>query len=314
MENTSGFGSLVDLGSLLDPATSPPVTGSPGTPMRLEISLIREDPEQPRKHFDEEKLTELAASITERGVKTPISVRKNPAEAGTYLINHGARRYRASVLAGMKDIPAYVDDDYSLIDQTVENIQRDNLTPREIADVIGRLMASGMKKGEIARKLGKSPAFVTQHSSILDLPEVLAKAFNSGQISDLTVLNDLNALHKKNTGKVSELLEGKEEITRTDIRNFKEFMEQEQKAVLSSPANNGEPDGRKPTKEKVVRPKVKKQILQVSYQNKTVSLILDKPVDSPESVWIRFGGEDSKEEKLVLCSDIERVISVIEES
>ena len=313
MENTLGFGSLVDLGSLLDPAT-PPATGSPGTPMRLEISLIREDPEQPRKHFDEEKLTELAASITERGVKTPISVRKNPAEAGTYLINHGARRYRASVLAGMKDIPAYVDDDYSLIDQTVENIQRDNLTPREIADVIGRLMASGMKKGEIARKLGKSPAFVTQHSSILDLPEVLAKAFNSGQISDLTVLNDLNALHKKNTGKVSELLEGKEEITRTDVRNFKEFMEQEQKAVLSSPANNGEPDGRKPTKEKVVRPKVKKQILQVSYQNKTVSLILDKPVDSPESVWIRFEGDDSTEEKLVLCSDIERVISVIEES
>lgn len=313
MENTLGFGSLVDLGSLLDPAT-PPTTGSPGTPMRLEISLIREDPEQPRKHFDEEKLTELAASITERGVKTPISVRKNPAEAGTYLINHGARRYRASVLAGMKDIPAYVDDDYSLIDQTVENIQRDNLTPREIADVIGRLMASGMKKGEIARKLGKSPAFVTQHSSILDLPEVLAKAFNSGQISDLTVLNDLNALHKKNTGKVSELLEGKEEITRTDVRNFKEFMEQGQEAALSSPANNGEPDSSTPTKEKVVRPKVKKQILQVSYQNKTASLILDKPVDSPESVWIRFEGDDSKEEKLVLCSDIERVISVIEES
>lgn len=313
MENTLGFGSLVDLGSLLDPAT-PPATGSPGTPMRLEISLIREDPEQPRKHFDEEKLTELAASITERGVKTPISVRKNPAEAGTYLINHGARRYRASVLAGMKDIPAYVDDDYSLIDQTVENIQRDNLTPREIADVIGRLMASGMKKGEIARKLGKSPAFVTQHSSILDLPEVLAKAFNSGQISDLTVLNDLNALHKKNTGKVCELLEGKEEITRTDVRNFKEFMEQKQEAPLSSPANNGEPDSSTPPKEKVVRPKVKKQILQVSYQNKTASLILDKPVDSPESVWIRFEGDDSKEEKLVLCSDIERVISVIEES
>lgn len=313
MENTLGFGSLVDLGSLLDPAT-PPATGSPGTPMRLEISLIREDPEQPRKHFDEEKLTELAASITERGVKTPISVRKNPAEAGTYLINHGARRYRASVLAGMKDIPAYVDDDYSLIDQTVENIQRDNLTSREIADVIGRLMASGMKKGEIARKLGKSPAFVTQHSSILDLPEVLAKAFNSGQISDLTVLNDLNALHKKNTGKVCELLEGKEEITRTDVRNFKEFMEQKQEAPLSSPANNGEPDSSTPTKEKVVRPKVKKQILQVSYQNKTASLILDKPVDSPESVWIRFEGDDSKEEKLVLCSDIERVISVIEES
>jgi len=122
MENTLGFGSLVDLGSLLDPATSPPVTGSPGTPMRLEISLIREDPEQPRKHFDEEKLTELAASITERGVKTPISVRKNPAEAGTYLINHGARRYRASVLAGMKDIPAYVDDDYSLIDRSAQEI------------------------------------------------------------------------------------------------------------------------------------------------------------------------------------------------
>ncbi|MCF3050560.1 ParB/RepB/Spo0J family partition protein, partial [Neisseria gonorrhoeae] len=200
--NNSNLG-LENIGNLSELLGNAEV--SSGTPLRLPLASIKEDPDQPRKEFDEGKIQELANSIQERGVKTPISVRQS-SEEGVYVINHGARRYRASLLAGLSEIPAYIDQDYSLIDQAVENIQRDNLTPREIADVIGRLLAEGMKKGQIAEKMGKSPAFVTQHANLLDLPEPLANAFNSGKVSDLTVINDLNALYKKEPEAVEDLL------------------------------------------------------------------------------------------------------------
>jgi ParB family chromosome partitioning protein len=91
-----------------------------------------------------------------RGVKTPISVRDNPDAAGRYLINHGARRVRASKLAHKTSIPAFIDNDYNEADQVIENLQRNELTPREIADFIGRELAKGKKKGDIAKELGKS--------------------------------------------------------------------------------------------------------------------------------------------------------------
>ena len=77
----------------------------------LDINLIDEDPNQPRKTFD--NITELSESIKERGVKSPISV--HPIDNGRYMINHGARRYRASKLAGKTTIPAFIDDDYNLL-------------------------------------------------------------------------------------------------------------------------------------------------------------------------------------------------------
>ena len=87
--------SLEDLSSLLNAPAS--VTG---VPLLLKLSQIQEDPNQPRKIFDEEKLRELADSIKVRGVKTPISVHEDESNPGFYIINHGARRYRASMMAG----------------------------------------------------------------------------------------------------------------------------------------------------------------------------------------------------------------------
>ena len=119
--------------------------------MMISIDLIDEDPNQPRTIFNDESLNELAETIRERGVKSPISV--HPIENGRYMINHGARRYRASKLAGKTTIPAFIDDDYNLIDQVVENIQRDELTVREIVDVIAMLYnKKRMKKKDIAEK------------------------------------------------------------------------------------------------------------------------------------------------------------------
>lgn len=266
--NNSNFG-LENIGNLSELLGNAEV--SSGKPLRLPLASIKEDPDQPRKEFDEGKIQELANSILERGVKTPISVRQS-SEEGVYVINHGARRYRASLLAGLSDIPAYIDQDYSLIDQAVENIQRDNLTSREIADVIGRLLAEGMKKGQIAEKMGKSPAFVTQHASLLDLPEPLANAFNSGKVSDLTVINDLNSLYKKEPEAVEDLLSNEDEITRSAVRNLKEFLN-------SDPKNPADADHEKPSKAKAKEKKpedpdkLKKAIVQVMYQGQLARLV-----------------------------------------
>ena len=303
--NNSNLG-LENIGNLSELLGNAEV--SSGTPLRLPLASIKEDPDQPRKEFDAGKIQELANSIQERGVKTPISVRQSP-EEGVYVINHGARRYRASLLAGLSEIPAYIDQDYSLIDQAVENIQRDNLTSREIADVIGRLLAEGMKKGQIAEKMGKSPAFVTQHASLLDLPEPLANAFNSGKVSDLTVINDLNALYKKEPEAVEDLLSNEDEITRSSVRNLKEFLNLD-------PKNPADADHEKPSKAKVKEKKpedpdkLKKAIVQVMYQGQLARLVLNKRGLSGDEVWIKF--EESGETESVPCKEISGIVAVIE--
>jgi len=124
---------------------------------QVELSLVdvMEDPDQPRRHFDQASLEELADSIKKRGVVQPIIVRpKN--EAGKYVIVMGARRYRASQLAGVAKIPAVIrvkpSDGY---DQMIENIQRENLLHADIARFIEQEIAKGEKPSNIALLLGK---------------------------------------------------------------------------------------------------------------------------------------------------------------
>lgn len=300
-----GLDSLGNLGDLLNGSEQS------GKPLILPLASIKEDPEQPRKYFDEEKIQELSDSIRERGVKTPISVRIDTANSDAYIINHGARRYRASIAAGMDTIPVYVDDDYSLIDQVVENIQRDNLTPREIAEVIGRLMAGGMKKSQIATKMGKSNAFVTQHSNLLDLPDPLAEAFNSGKISDVTVVNDLFALYKKQPEVVEDLLMIEDEITRSSVKSLKDYLNSSGESVELAENDVDAGEEKKPKPEKVADPdKLKKAIVQVMYHGQLARLILNKRPHEGDQVWIKF--EESGESESVPCSEISSIVAVIE--
>lgn len=300
---------LNDIGNLGDLLNKPDANNGTGQPLLLPLESIDEDPNQPRKYFDPEKIQELADSIAERGVKTPISVREDALQSGRYIINHGARRYRASKLANLTMIPVYIDSDYSLIDQAVENIQRDNLTPREIADVIGRLLAEGMKKGQIAEKMGKSPSFVTQHANLLDLPDVLATAFSSGKVSDITVINELNTLYKKEPGAVEELLNNEDEVTRSSVKNLKEFLS----SNLSQQDEGKEvkPDVKEVKEKKEEDPtKLKKAIVQVMYQGQLARLVLNKRGVNGDEVWIRF--EESGETESVPCAEISSIVAVIE--
>lgn len=203
-----------------------------GRPLQLPLDLIGEDPLQPRSEdspgFAPASLRELARSIRQRGIKTPVSVRSHPQQPGRYIINHGARRFRAARLAGLQTIPAFIDDDYNEADQVIENLHRNDLTAREIADYIGRELARGLRRKDIAQRISKSAAYITQHAALLDLPEPIAEAFNAGRVRDVTLINELVSVYKVEPGTVAGwLAEPGQEVTRGTVRLLREFLCQE---------------------------------------------------------------------------------------
>lgn len=143
----------------------------------LPLDRVAPNPNQPRKHFDEESLRELAASILERGVMEPIIVR--PVN-GHFEIVAGERRYRASHLAGLKTIPAIVreaSDEEALADSLLENFQREDLTVLEKAQAIQKLLEL-MPVERCARSLGCSPSTLRRYLELLDLPPIIQAELN----------------------------------------------------------------------------------------------------------------------------------------
>lgn len=273
--------------------------------LELSLSSIIEDSEQPRTFFNEESLNELAESIKERGVKSPISVRPHPTEPGKYIINHGARRYRASLIAGKTTIPAFIDTNYDLYDQATENIQRENLTAREIAMVIDRAIKKGLSKSDIAKKLGKSNSYVSQYAGLNNLAEPVASLLNQGVCEDVTLLANLNTQYKKTPEAVEEWISQQDEFSRTGFNEFKENLGKRE--IIS----DEEPEkGKKEKKEKVDDPdKLKKSFLKVSYNGQVGRLIMNKRPSAPNRAYIKL--DDTGEEVDVNLSDLS-VLELIE--
>lgn len=311
-----GLEGLGDLASLLDDPQA--ANAAPGGPQELPLELIDEDPHQPRTAdnpgFSPESIAEIGETIKLRGVKSPISVRENPDAPGRFLINHGARRYRGSKWAGKTTIPAFIDNDYNEADQVIENLQRNELTAREIADFIGRELAKGMKKSEIAKEIGKSPAFVTQHVTLLDLPEPIAKAFNSGRAKDVTVINELVTAHKKNPEEVGAwLADDSQELTRGSVKLLREYLEDKRSHeggerdpstvdALSGktdgeagPGEQGPKDDAKGKESREPDPdKLKKAIIQVKHDDRPARLILNRRPPAEGWAWLKY--EDDGQE------------------
>lgn len=153
-----------------------------GGQAELSLADVIEDPDQPRRSFDQQSLEELADSIKKRGVVQPIIVRPKNAE-GLYVIVMGARRYRASQLAKMSKIPAVIrvkpSDGY---DQMIENIQRENLGHADIANFVEQEIKKGEKAATIASFLGKSRSWVSVYSSFQDMHPVI-----KGRVEDLGI-------------------------------------------------------------------------------------------------------------------------------
>jgi len=213
----------LDLSSLEEKSSSvaPTVTVlMTGKPLEILLTDIEEDPEQPRKEFSEEAMQGMTASIKARGVKTPISVRTHPSRPGMWMLNYGARRYRGSQAAGLKTIPAFVDEAQDTYDQVIENIQRDDLKPMELALFIKRRLDAGDSKKTVAKNLGKDGATITQHLSLIDPPACVEEAYSSGKCNSPKTLYELRTLHEKYPAEVDLWCGASVEITRRAVASL----------------------------------------------------------------------------------------------
>ena len=194
---------------------------SVGGPLMIPIAAIDEDPDQPRLDFDDEPLKELAATIAERGVRSPVSVRPHPLSPGRWLLNYGARRLRAAKLAGLSELPAFEDKSADSYDQVIENEQREGLKPLELALFVKRQMDKGFAQAEIARRLGKSQTYITFVRAMIDPPPWLMEVYRSGKCRNAAQLYELRRLHEADSERVEKELDSLGRIGRSDIERLK---------------------------------------------------------------------------------------------
>ncbi len=163
----------------------------------VELDKIVPNPDQPRRTFDEEALSELAASIKSIGLVQPITLRK--IDEGSYEIIAGERRYRASQMAGLDSIPAYiktVDDDETMEMALIENIQREDLNSIEIALAYQKLIDTlSLTQEQLSDRVGKKRATVANYLRLLKLPAevqmgVKDKKIDMGHARALVTMND----------------------------------------------------------------------------------------------------------------------------
>ena len=150
----------------------------------IPINLIEPNPNQPRREFDEVAMNELASSIRELGLISPITLRQMP--TGKYQIIAGERRWRASQIAGLTSLPAYirtVDDENVMEMALVENIQREDLNAIEIALAYQHLSETvGMTQEKIADRVGKSRTAITNYMRLLKLPAQIQMALKNHEM------------------------------------------------------------------------------------------------------------------------------------
>lgn len=151
---------------------------------KLPIEDIVPNPNQPRIHFNETELRELSESIQEHGVLQPLLVRKH---GNGYEIIAGERRYQASKLAGLEELPVIikdVDDEEMLALALIENLQRSDLNPVEEAKGYRQLIdASGMTQDALSKAVSKSRSAITNSLRLLDLPEVVQQMIFEGKLT-----------------------------------------------------------------------------------------------------------------------------------
>lgn len=154
---------------------------------QIPLAQIGANPDQPRKTFKDAELNDLAASIKEKGVLQPILLRAVPNKPYNYEIVAGERRYRASKLAGLTEIPAVIkklDDDNAMEIALIENVQRENLDPIEEAAAYKNLMEKcNYDMADVSRLIGKSDSYIRNAIRLIDLPDAVRQMVSNGEIS-----------------------------------------------------------------------------------------------------------------------------------
>ncbi len=284
----------IDL-SALD-AFNAPVSPA-GSPLLLDIDLIHEDPDQPRKAFDD--LLELAASIGVHGVKVPISVRPHPNIAGNYMVKFGARRRRASIQAGLTQIPAWIDNVPSDFEQVIENLQRKDLTPMELAQFMDDKLSAGMKVGEIAHKLAVPPSTVTKHLALIDPPAEIEALYQTGRSTSPETIYELRTLHKLYPDAVKAWLSDDIEVSRRSVDELKRRL----KATKATAEPQLSPAPKRGRPGKIEDPgEIKRPVIAVRVADRHGIVVLTRRANEDEHVLVKW--DDTAEVDQVPNRDI----------
>lgn len=226
------------------PEQSETIAGT--SPSSLPIDLIGRGRYQPRRNFDEDKLRELADSISAQGVVQPIVVR--PIDDGRYEIIAGERRWRAAQLAGLQEIPTVVrdvDDQAAMAMALIENIQRDDLNPLEEATALHRLLDEfGLTHQQVAQAVGKSRTTVTNLIRLLELNPDVKALVDQGRI-DMGHARALLALKGEQQSSTAASVADKGLSVRETEALVRRLLEGGDKAAPSKPAPKLDPDVRR---------------------------------------------------------------------
>ena len=180
-----GLGALLDDSSSAESQLPKPKSWAPSGVAEIIIGEIETNPFQPRTHFDETALEELAESIRVQGIIQPITVRR--LSAGKYQLIAGERRFQASKMAGLTKVPAYIraaDDQQMLEMALIENIQRENLNAIEIALSYQRLLSEcDLRQEDLGERVGKNRSTITNYLRLLKLPPDIQIGLRDKKIS-----------------------------------------------------------------------------------------------------------------------------------
>ena len=279
--------------SMLDDAFD---TKAGGTPLMLDIAIIHEDPDQPRKAFDD--ILELAQSIAEVGVKVPISVRPHPTIPSQYMVKFGARRRRAAISAGLNQIPAWIDAVPDDFEQVIENLQRKDLTPMELAIFMHDKQTAGMKVTKIAQKLGIAHSKVSKHLALIDLPPEIDAVYQAGRSTSPETIFELRNLFTRFPEETKGWLASDIEVSRRSVDALKHDL---------TTGGTGEGHPIVPVKvPKVKRPsdpaEIKRPVVTVRVADRHGLLVLTRRANDDDQVLVKW--DDTGEVEARPCRDV----------
>jgi len=188
-----------------------------GKPRDLPVARIERDPDNIRKSFDEAAVIQLAETIKADGLLQAITVRRNIQKKDYFLISYGERRFRAVCLLGQPTIAAVIDDNFDPYRQAIENLQREELDPLDIADWVEKREAAGDSRITIARRLGKPKSYISEIALLIKAPPAIREAFRSRRIPDIRSAYLLARRYDEDPDGVTTWLKSDSPITRRTV-------------------------------------------------------------------------------------------------
>lgn len=285
------------------------------------IEKFHEDPENARKEFDSEKLQELADSMHQvnpssgkpRGILEPLLVTDYPEKPGEYLICGGHRRFRAAKIAGLKELPYILNDNLDSFDKFILNEQRENLSTIEIATFITERLKEGHKAGEIAKKLSKSPSFVSYHSVFFDLADCIRSLYDNGICRSIQAIFQLHQAYKKKPGAVEDFCRSTDqELTAAKVRLFVSELKEPRKAPAPKESEDQKPatppadtktSSGQPSPEETQRafPRAKGSTVEIHVKHEDrAAVVMTEKRSNYGLAWIRY--EDGEEAEVSLST------------